>query len=83
MSPTTLNCPTCKATVVWSDKFPFRPFCSQRCQQIDFGDWAQESFAIKGAALLDPEMLDADQLTKELMDAGLIDPDLLDSDLPD
>ncbi len=78
-SVTTLNCPTCKNTVEWSDKFPFRPFCSQRCQQIDFGGWAQESFAISGAALVDPEVMDSEQLSKELLEAGLIDPKLLDS----
>ena len=79
MSPTTLSCPTCKTTLEWSDKHPFRPFCSKRCQQIDFGGWAREDFAIKGAALVDPEMLDSEQLSKELLDAGLIDPDLLES----
>lgn len=79
MSPTTLSCPTCKTTLEWSDKLPFRPFCSKRCQQIDFGGWAREDFAIKGAALVDPEMLDSEQLSKELLDAGLIDPDLLES----
>ena len=77
-SVTTLNCPTCKTTVEWSDKFPFRPFCSQRCQQIDFGGWAQESFAISGAALVDPELMDSEQLSKQLLEAGLIDPKLLE-----
>ena len=75
---TTLDCPTCKATVQWNDEFPFRPFCSQRCQQIDFGGWAQEGFAIKGSAMLDPEMVDSDQLSAELLKAGLIDPSLLE-----
>jgi len=64
MSPTTLSCPTCKTTLEWSDKFPFRPFCSKRCQQIDFGGWAREDFAIKGAALVDPEMLDLSSYPK-------------------
>ena len=39
---TKLQCPTCKKTVEWNDKFPHRPFCSKRCQLIDFGDWAEE-----------------------------------------
>jgi len=78
-SVTKLNCPTCKTQIEWTDKFPFRPFCCQRCQQIDFGGWAQESFAIKGAALIDPEVMDSDQLAQELLNARMIDPDLLDS----
>ena len=24
----------------------FRPFCSERCQMIDLGDWANENFKI-------------------------------------
>jgi endogenous inhibitor of DNA gyrase (YacG/DUF329 family) len=44
--PTELNCPQCKKTVLWSDDFPQRPFCSKRCQLIDLGDWANETFSI-------------------------------------
>ena len=77
-SATKLNCPTCKTQIEWTDKFPFRPFCCQRCQQIDFGDWAQESFAIKGSAIVDPELVDPEQLSAELLQAGLIDPKLLE-----
>jgi endogenous inhibitor of DNA gyrase (YacG/DUF329 family) len=45
---TTINCPTCKKPVVWSDESLYRPFCSKRCQEIDFGEWASESFSIPG-----------------------------------
>ena len=54
--PSIVKCPSCKASVEWNDKQPYRPFCSQRCQQIDFGDWASESFAIAG----EPAILDSD-----------------------
>jgi len=47
--PTKINCPTCKKSVVWNEQSHYRPFCSQRCQQIDFGEWASESFSIPGA----------------------------------
>jgi endogenous inhibitor of DNA gyrase (YacG/DUF329 family) len=47
--PTKVNCPTCKKSVVWNEQSHYRPFCSQRCQQIDFGEWASESFSIPGA----------------------------------
>jgi endogenous inhibitor of DNA gyrase (YacG/DUF329 family) len=56
--PTIVQCPTCKTSLEWSDKQPYRPFCSQRCQQIDFGDWAKESFAIAGEPALDAESMD-------------------------
>lgn len=52
MSPTTkLDCPTCKSPIEWSDAFPFRPFCSERCKLIDLGEWASESHSIPGAAV--------------------------------
>lgn len=47
--PTKLNCPTCKKSVVWNEQSHFRPFCSQRCQQIDFGERASENYSIPGA----------------------------------
>jgi len=41
-----VNCPTCQKIVQWTDAEVFRPFCSKKCQLIDFGDWASERFAI-------------------------------------
>ena len=41
-----IDCPTCKKTITWSDEYPYRPFCSKKCQLIDFGDWASERNAI-------------------------------------
>jgi endogenous inhibitor of DNA gyrase (YacG/DUF329 family) len=43
-----LNCPTCKKLIRWSDDFPFRPFCSDRCKLIDLGEWASEGHVIAG-----------------------------------
>lgn len=48
--PTKVNCPTCKKSVVWNEQSHYRPFCSQRCQQIDFGEWASENYSIPGAS---------------------------------
>lgn len=47
-SPTTtrLKCPTCQRPVQWSDAFPFKPFCSERCKLIDLGAWASEQYGI-------------------------------------
>jgi len=41
-----MACPQCKKPVLWNDDYPYRPFCSHRCQLIDLGDWAEEKFKI-------------------------------------
>jgi len=38
-------CPQCGDLTVWEEN-PFRPFCSERCQQIDLGAWAEEKYTI-------------------------------------
>lgn len=43
-----VNCPTCEKKVEWEEKNQFRPFCSERCKLIDFGDWATEKNTIAG-----------------------------------
>ena len=55
---TIVDCPTCGKKVEWSAKNPFRPFCSDRCKQIDLGAWAEEKYAIAAIA---PEDLDDEQ----------------------
>jgi hypothetical protein len=50
--PLELNCPTCKKLIRWSDEFPFRPFCSERCKLIDLGEWASESHVIAGEPII-------------------------------
>ncbi len=44
----TVPCPTCDRPVEWSEKSPWRPFCSERCKLIDLGAWAAEKHAIPG-----------------------------------
>ncbi len=46
-----VNCPTCMKRVPWTQDSPWRPFCSQRCKLIDFGDWASERHSIPGESL--------------------------------
>ena len=46
--PKVVNCPTCQKPVEWSEKSPFRPFCSERCRLIDLGEWADEGHRIPG-----------------------------------
>jgi len=49
MSPD-LHCPTCGRATDWSEVFPFRPFCSERCRLIDLGAWLSEEHRIPGEA---------------------------------
>ncbi len=46
---TQIKCPQCSKTTTWQDN-PHRPFCSERCQLIDLGQWADESYRIAGAS---------------------------------
>lgn len=41
-----VHCPQCGGDSVFAPSNPFRPFCSRRCKDIDFGAWADESFRI-------------------------------------
>lgn len=50
-NPIKLNCPTCKKVVLWTEEYPHRPFCSDRCRLIDLGEWASESHKIAGESL--------------------------------
>ncbi len=54
-SLSSVNCPSCGQHVDWSTLSPWRPFCSKRCQLIDFGDWAMEDKRIPGSREFDSE----------------------------
>lgn len=43
-----VECPTCGASVEWSESAPWRPFCSERCRLIDLGEWFGEGRSIPG-----------------------------------
>jgi endogenous inhibitor of DNA gyrase (YacG/DUF329 family) len=51
-----VNCPTCKAQVEWHEASEYRPFCSKKCQLIDFGEWANEEKAIPCAPNVNAQM---------------------------
>jgi endogenous inhibitor of DNA gyrase (YacG/DUF329 family) len=46
--PAVVKCPTCGTEVAWVPDNKFRPFCSERCKQIDLGAWASEKYVIGG-----------------------------------
>lgn len=43
---TIVKCPVCSKDVEWVEKNTFRPFCSERCKQIDLGAWADEKYTV-------------------------------------
>jgi endogenous inhibitor of DNA gyrase (YacG/DUF329 family) len=51
--PRLVTCPTCKKLIEYSINNKFRPFCCERCQMIDLGDWANENFKIPDKKILD------------------------------
>ncbi|NMG73571.1 DNA gyrase inhibitor YacG [Aromatoleum diolicum] len=54
----TVKCPQCGASVQWLPENRFRPFCSERCKQIDLGAWASENYRVpapSGGEVGDPE----------------------------
>lgn len=53
-----VKCPQCGAPVRWVAENRFRPFCSERCKQIDLGAWASESYRVPATAENDPGELD-------------------------
>ena len=48
-SPARIACPTCKRPIEWNEKFPWRPFCSERCKLVDLGNWLDGAYRIPTA----------------------------------
>lgn len=51
----TVNCPSCGQKTVYAPSNPYRPFCSQRCKNVDFGAWASEQFRVEAVEPPDDE----------------------------
>jgi endogenous inhibitor of DNA gyrase (YacG/DUF329 family) len=54
-TPATVKCPICNAPVVER----YRPFCSERCADLDLGRWLKERYVLPGDERL-PEPTDED-----------------------
>jgi uncharacterized protein len=39
-------CPSCRKPALFSERNPWRPFCSERCRSVDLGAWASERFRV-------------------------------------
>ena len=42
----TVRCPACGGKSMYAASNAFRPFCSERCKNLDFGAWASEAFRV-------------------------------------
>ncbi len=50
-----VRCPQCSGDSVFAPSNRWRPFCSERCRQIDLGAWASESFRVPATPPQDPD----------------------------
>ena len=55
-------CPTCGGDSVYAPSNPWRPFCSERCKNIDLGAWASENFRLPSPD--EPENQDTQELPR-------------------
>ena len=52
-----IRCPGCGGPSIYSRDNAFRPFCSARCKNNDFGAWASERYSVDAdQPALDPDV---------------------------
>jgi endogenous inhibitor of DNA gyrase (YacG/DUF329 family) len=56
-----VTCPQCKGDSVYAPRNPYRPFCGERCKNLDLGAWASESFRVPA-----PEQFEDDSPSRQL-----------------
>ena len=39
-------CPVCRGPSLFSPRNPWRPFCCERCRDVDLGAWASEGYRV-------------------------------------
>ena len=57
LKPRLVRCPQCGGDSVYAPTNKWRPFCSERCRQMDLGAWASESFRVAATPPQDPDEL--------------------------
>jgi endogenous inhibitor of DNA gyrase (YacG/DUF329 family) len=45
-----VRCPRCGGDSFYGSSNLFRPFCSERCKNVDLGAWANEEFSVPAEA---------------------------------
>lgn len=51
----TVTCPHCRQPARYAPDNPWRPFCSERCRQMDLGAWANEEYRVPAQSPPDGE----------------------------
>jgi len=46
VKPRVVRCPACGGDSIYAPSNAYRPFCSERCKNMDLGAWASESFRV-------------------------------------
>ena len=61
-----VKCPYCGQETEYTGN-EFRPFCSERCQMIDFGAWADGEYSLPAqtSALTDEDISELEKLSGE------------------
>ena len=55
MSERVVACPACRGDAVFGPSNPWRPFCCQRCRNVDLGAWANEDYRVAASPEPDDE----------------------------
>jgi endogenous inhibitor of DNA gyrase (YacG/DUF329 family) len=45
-APRRVPCPRCRTPALFGPSNRWRPFCSERCRNLDLGAWASESYRV-------------------------------------
>ena len=59
-----VKCPNCNEKFYYFDS-EYRPFCSEKCKNIDLGHWLSESYTVPAIELDDEEI---EKLNEEVSD---------------
>ncbi len=51
----TVRCPACGGPRLYAADNLWRPFCSERCKNLDFGAWASENYRVAAQPVMDGE----------------------------
>ena len=51
-----VRCPQCGGDSIYGPRNAYRPFCSERCKNLDLGAWASESFRVPTEAPPDDQV---------------------------
>lgn len=59
-----VKCPICGSQFSYYDS-SFRPFCSERCREVDLGKWLTESYAVPAQKMTEDEAEVLERLMEE------------------